>query len=158
MAKAKIRTTNIVTVTAAGGRKSVLGVEPTSNGPSFILAFRVAGKSVNAADKPMRVKIAQWDTAGTRSAKTPVPNDPNVVASGLRFTGAETYTAEPTTNEVVKLDKLVPPSSGEWEPTVDPDDGRPGIEIPASKFGVLSIEPDATTADQSVLVEMLVSD
>lgn len=158
MAEAHLRMTDPVTVTAAGGRKSVLGVEPTAAGPVEIRAIRVSGKSVNAADKPVRIKIAQWDTAGTRSAKLPVPVNPNNTAAGLRFTGAETYTAEPTTNEILKLDKLFPPSSGEWEPLVDPMTGKPLCIIPLSKFGVVSAIPESGGNDQVVFVELLVAD
>ena len=93
-----------------GAAKTVLSVITGATRRASLREIFVAGKSVTATDVPMLVELVQFDTDGTGTANTPSANDPAEPAAIC--TSKHTYSAEPTTNPVVKKQWLVPPSSG----------------------------------------------
>lgn len=98
-----------VSLTAATA-KSVVSLITTSGRRARIKEIMCGFKSVTSTDVPVLVELVQHDTDGTGTAVTPVALDP--ADSGASVTTSKVnYTAEPSTNIVVRKHWLIPPSN-----------------------------------------------
>lgn len=100
-------TTAAVSVTAATA-KTVLSIITGATRRARVKELFVGASSVTSTDAPMLVELVQFDTDGTGTSQTPVPLD--AAEPAAICTSKVNYSAEPTTNAVVKKHWLVPPS------------------------------------------------
>jgi hypothetical protein len=133
-------TTKSPTVVAVTGTtaKTVLTVITPSTRRARIKRVTIGGLSVTSSHAPGTVELVQWDTDGTGTARTPTALDAS--ESPSLCTSKSNYTAEPTTNEVIRDMFPLSPQGVTAEKAYGPGEE---IVVPVSKtFGVRVTMPD----------------
>lgn len=99
----------------------------------------LTGLSVTSSHAPGTMEIVQFDTDGTGTAVTPVALDASETAS--LCTAKVNYTAEPTTNVVVRSTTGISPQGVTYEKSFGPGEE---VIVPVSKvIGVRITFPEA---------------
>jgi NaMN:DMB phosphoribosyltransferase len=127
------KSTAAVSVSAATA-KSVLSIITPATRRARIKRITIGGLSVTASDVPGTVEIVQFDTDGTGTAVTPTALDPAEPASLV--TSKANYSAEPTTNVVVRSVFPLSPQGVTAEKAFGPGEE---LVIPVSKTATVRV-------------------
>lgn len=94
----------------AGTTKTIVQVVPGTNTPVRVVEIGVSFNGVTTTDVPVLVQLLRQTTAGTSSALTFVA-DQESSGKSVVATGLKTFTAEPTTGNILR-DWYVTPIGG----------------------------------------------
>jgi len=133
----KISTASDVALSAATPL-TVLRVKAPTHIRLKILGWSISFAGVDPTDEPVEVKLVRQTTDGTFTSVTPVKLEPTA-AETIQSTAGENASAEPTTTEVLDVQKIHPQRSYSWTAPF----GRELLVAGGGRVGLLVTAPDA---------------